>query len=133
MRLSTRRPPPPPGVPEFQKRQADWSSAASIAEQFPRAGSFSLDFRLRDPSGVRAPTPFKQTYEPQMRAYFDMRCPLHDCRDGGFPLSAPVLDMLRNPKAPRSGTAVCTGERLRNGKREPCALEITYTLVPVEA
>lgn len=136
MHLKTRqRPPPPsstPGLPEFQKRQSDWSSTPSIAERFPGAGRFALDFCLRDPSGLRTPSPFRQTYEPQMRAFFDLRCPLHDCRDGGFPLGKAVSHMLDEPRAGRTGTAVCTGERVRKGGRDACGLEMSWTLVALE-
>lgn len=132
MQLRSRRPPPPPGLPDFQKRQTEWSSTPTIAERIPGAGRFALDFKLRDPTGVRAPTPFRQSYEPHMRAFFDQRCPLHECKDGGFSLGATVLDMLSNPRVARSATAVCAGDRPRGGKKQACALEITYTLVELE-
>lgn len=134
MKLSARKPPPPQaGLTELRKRESDRSAMPSIADRFPKAGRFVLEFRLRDPSGLRTPSPYSQTYEPQMQAYFDLRCPLHDCRDGGFPLGNAVSAMLDNPRSARTGTATCGGDRLRSKGRSPCALEMTYTLVALDA
>ncbi|MDI3259354.1 MAG: hypothetical protein QJR02_06625 [Sinobacteraceae bacterium] len=111
-----------------ERREQLRAAAPSIAARFPHAGRFAVELEFRDPTGVLTPSPFRQIYEPTMPAYFDLRCPVHEC-SGGFELHEAISAMLANHKLARSGVAACCGLRERNGAVQPCGLELSYALV----
>lgn len=111
-----------------ERREQSWLGAASISDKFPRAGRFALELHFADPAGALTPSPFRQLYEPSMQAFFDLRCPLHDCAGGGFHVNDQITAMLANPKLPRTGTATCAGTRTRSGVNQPCGLKVTFRL-----
>ena len=114
-----------PSLSEGKVREEAWRSAPTIAERFPDAGTFAIAMAFKDPRGG-TPSPRRQLYEPSMRAFFELRCPMQQCAGGGFDLDVAVRAMLSGTDRSRTGHAICHGKR----GSEECRLELTYSLVP---
>lgn len=112
-----------------ERREQSRAAAPSIAARFPHAGRFAVELEFRDPAGALTPSPFRQLYEPSMQAYFDLRCPVHECSGGGFELHEAISAMLANRRLARRGVASCQGMRVHGGALRTCGLEVSYALI----
>jgi hypothetical protein len=123
------------GVPDSvdrERRQQSYVGARTIEARFPSSGTFAIELRFVDPDGVLTPSPFRQIYAPGMQAYFDLRCPLHDCTDGGFDIDRQVTAMLANPSVKRVGSATCSGSRPGTNGRQRCGLQLSFALTATD-
>lgn len=117
-----------PDFAERDRRQQCYVSAGSIGAKFPKAGKFAVELSFTDPAGALRPSSYRQLYEPTMQAYFELRCPLHECMGGGFDVNTQIASMLANPSLSRTGTAACAGSRVAAGVKQRCNLQLKFVV-----
>lgn len=111
------------------QRQQAYLKADVLGERYPQIREIGVDMRFRDPDGKLTPSPQRRVFLPEMRAYFDLLCPLKDCQDGGFEVDAAIHRKVAGARSDTGGGAICQGRRPRTGdKGRACGLELEYVL-----
>ena len=71
---------------ERDLRQRAYLAAPLLAKQFPAVQELAVRMKFNDPEGKEKPQPYARVFSPDMRAFFQVQCPLRNCTEGGFDL-----------------------------------------------
>ena len=103
--------------------------AAPVISEYRGVGEVGIELRFHDPEGKQTPSPRGVVYAGGMHAFFDFRCPIHECTNGGYDATADLQAALGKQRDGHTGKLTCTGTRPRGGvKNQPCNLELKYVL-----
>lgn len=109
-------------------RQRQIESAPVIAD-YRGVEELGVALQFHDPEGKQTPSPRAVVYAGAVHAFFEFRCPLRECNNGGYDATADVQAALGKRRDGYSGRLTCSGTRPRGGlKNQPCNLEMSYVL-----
>ena len=125
-----------PDIYERQK-QRYWEAyhrAPLLKEEFPQLSSLVIEMAFEEPDWGSNPSPRRERFGPDSRAFFEMTCPHVECISGGFDLSTAVSKLVASGKTESSGFLTCQGwqDRERINKYR-CLLKMEYKIIAAYA
>jgi len=112
-----------------------YSRAEPIKDMYPKIKELTIRLRFPDPDPVD-PDPARRLSEkvrnfgPHDTAFFEFKCPLIECVDGGFNLTDSVSQLIEKKQPESSGERICQGwqdEERINKHRCLCKLNFTIS------
>jgi len=113
-----------------QYRREAYRLASTMKQRHPRLVSLSIDMNFKaDEDWKSDPKSQQETYGPDSKAFFEVKCPYHECIRGGFNLMSAVSDMVAKSDVEATGELICQGwqDRERVNKHR-CLLKMTYRI-----
>lgn len=115
---------------ERDLRHRAYLAAPLLAEQFPAVRELAVRMKFNDPEGKEKPQPSARVFSPDMRAFFQLQCPLRDCTGGGFDLTSAVPVALKGSRPVTRGSFTCEGRRKRHSAGiSRCGLAMEFEVV----
>ena len=110
----------------LRRREERWQredEAKRLLEEVPSLLTMSIEIQeLSDESGHPPTKYIRRVPLPAAPALFEVPCSEHKCEDGGYDITAAVLDGLRAARATFEGTVYCAG----NLPEHPCSRRLHW-------
>jgi hypothetical protein len=91
------------------ERNRRYQLAELIKTAYPQVDRLLMEMSFHDPDGILTPSQIRDTFTPEMKAFFEFACPHPQCVGGGFDLTLGVSEMIARREAEVKGKLTCSG------------------------